>query len=376
MQNFKKYVNAAFSICFILAIVLPLLFADKGGERSEIENRRMAPFPRLIRENHTLNRTLVADISMWLEDNAGGRSAMSAIQTVIEYYIFGESGKKNTVRGKEDWLFAYDSSMLRDFQHKNEPTPEQLSKYVGVIASLHEYARGQGIPLIMIIIPDKKTAYAELYPNSIRQLERPSRSDILIKAWRDAGIDARPLLPALLEAKTTETVYSERLNTSHWNPYGAFIGYQEIMRAINQYIPAPMLTINDYDIFREENSLFFNGAIPISEMQYRFVRKTPSATTLDTSLFDQIPDMAYLNTEPTYKLRYTTPDISSPSVLYIGDSYFLDLQQFLKESARELTFLHVGKLNMAQTLIHEMKPDVIVFAIVERMLHNLLNYNE
>jgi hypothetical protein len=70
---------------------LPSILANKvGGKISNIENRYLAKFPRLITENKKLATEIQSGIENWISDNLKGRTKLSKSEVIEK--AFQKSG--------------------------------------------------------------------------------------------------------------------------------------------------------------------------------------------------------------------------------------------------------------------------------------------
>lgn len=234
---------------FLGALWLPLLqmIHPFFTEYVDTENRELAAAPSLAPAD--LHR-LAADTDSYLGDHFGLRVTLIRWNSILRVGLLGSSPIRSVVVGKDGWLF-YRSEALADGNSLNDhrgaiPLADaELEKLWERVESNDRRFRTMGIPYHIVIAPNKHTLYSEYLPDRLRPFRRPTRleqfSDFLS---RRPGAErlVLDLRKPLLEAKASHPVYWK--TDSHWNSYGAYIGYREIMKRLAVYdatlMPMPL----------------------------------------------------------------------------------------------------------------------------------------
>ena len=371
MKITYKSLNRINIIVFIAIILVPLIFINtESGKIAEGENRYLASFPEIKKSDGSYIKKFITQFEEWFNDNIGFRSQLIKMYSIINYEMFNVSPKSDTLLGEEDWLYYYNDAVLKDYQNINLPTNEQLKFYSDNIEFLNSYCQNRGINFINFMLFDKKTIYPEFYPKTIKKIGNLSRYDI-INSYLISNTDVHVVSPLqeLLEAKKNEQVYSKNYDNAHWNIYGAFIGYQVLMKNIQAYFPdIKSLKIYDFDVKKYERTSKLNGAITFSEEAYSFIPKYESSIDEDVDYW--LGDTLLENQH----YRYINKDKSLPKILIIGDSYmYMELLPILAESFSELTFIHNHDVEFVKKYIEELSPDIVVYESVERMFEATQN---
>jgi len=107
---------------------------------------------------------------------------------------------------------------------------------------------------LVAVVPNKNTIYSEYMPDSIRKFRNTTRLDQLLDHMREhSPLKILDLREALFKAKSEYPVYWK--TDSHWNSYGAYIGYVEIIRQLSAYLPAlPVVPIEEGRVIIERSS--------------------------------------------------------------------------------------------------------------------------
>jgi hypothetical protein len=92
----------------------------------------------------------------------------------------------------------------------------------------HRLSRGRG--------PNKNTVYPEKLPKAFSRPAKESHLDQMLRyVAAHPGLDVVDLRPALRMAKDENQIFY--VTDSHWNAYGAFAAYREIMKHLKRYFP-------------------------------------------------------------------------------------------------------------------------------------------
>ena len=353
-------------LCFIAAISLPLLFVNKSaGKISTAENRALAKFPALFSTDGNMNPQFIKQFESWFNDSLGFRDGFVMLNTQLQYTVFSRLTKTDTMLGKDRWLFFVNSEVIKDYQQLNISDKQQIEQWGSSFEQVDQYLKGKNIPLITVLLPDKKTVYPENYPDTIFKVGNVSRTELLTnRLTANNKLDFVYAKDALVAAKQQAVVYSPRVDNAHWNTYGAFVGYLTLMERVQKYFPSLRgLSWADFEVvpYTREGKVY--NAISFSETDYEFKLKYERKASQTQGVFDK------LNLEhTTLCYSYTNPDKSLPKALIFGDSYYyLYLLPNLAESFSELIFIHNGNLKRMGSLVEKFKPDVVVLQSVERM---------
>lgn len=136
----SKFLNISIVAIFIVAIAVPLITVNKtSGKISVAENRALAGFPNFKTAEGSLNTHFIKDFENWFSDNMGLRDKLVMTNTKLQYNLFGTLTKKDTLIGKNDWLYYVNSDILKDYQNLNLPTNEQLVNWGASLKKIDNY---------------------------------------------------------------------------------------------------------------------------------------------------------------------------------------------------------------------------------------------
>lgn len=243
-----KILNIIFISSFLFTIAFPTLsmFSLVNANKSYYENRNLAQFPDLTK---TRLKILSDELQHFYNDNFGFRNIMMQVRNQIRERFF-VNGNTYVFQGKKG-LYFLDPFRPRDPRVDYKTvffTKGELNIIKNELEKEDAWFKQRTIPYMLVIAPDKEGVYPEYYPfpnNILTNFRLDQLQDYLDKNSSFRLVDLRK---PLREAKSEEILlyYNGDL---HWNQYGAFIAYQEIMRRLhlinpNAYAPKS----EDFDI--------------------------------------------------------------------------------------------------------------------------------
>lgn len=243
-------------ILFCTAIWLP---AVQMGFRFypefiDAENRELAPVPKWNSAT-----SIIRQCEAYVDDHFGFRPDLIRWNTILRIRLFGVAPASSVIVGKDSWLF-YHSETLGD--------GNEIEDHMGLITlnddaleklrlRLEENSRKfseKGIVYIPVIAPNKDTIYGEFLPDRYNNKASTSRLRQFLAYMKEhSSLKVLYLGNALEEAKENHPVYWA--TDSHWNSFGAYIGYREIMKRISESFPgvAPVPLAGDISVKMRQN---------------------------------------------------------------------------------------------------------------------------
>jgi alginate O-acetyltransferase complex protein AlgJ len=227
-------------ILFLTAIWLPMLQMSFQfySEFQDTENRDLAKVPEW---DKTPLSQLSHQYEVYLGDHFGFRPDLIHWNSYLRVHLLGVSPIPSVVLGKEPWLF-YCSEVLADGNSINDhmglvPLPDaELEKLRLRLEDNKRRFHERGITYVVVIVPNKNTIYPEYLPEQISRWHSRTRLDQFFNYMNvHSALRVIDLRKTLLRGKDSFPVYLE--TDSHWNTYGAYLGYSEIMKRIGEYYP-------------------------------------------------------------------------------------------------------------------------------------------
>ena len=358
-RKFLAYITVAL---FLLMAALPtygMLIPALNGDTGE--NRALAQWPAGFDP---------AGIEDWFDDHFALRGEMTGIYNLYNAKS-GVEVLNGVAIGKDDWLYyMYDNSDI-DIKRESHYTEEELTNICNAQQAVKDELESRGIAYYLMVCPDKHTVYPEYLPDGLAGYEGESRFDGMARAISENTdvtlVDTRQ---AVIDAKGDQRLFFK--TDTHWNAYGAYIGYTELMNAISADFPnVRVLTMDDVEVEVTENwtggdmSGFIGQSETMTDTLYNFRVK-------DSTLVLQDTPYAETSTDPERPvLRYVNPDHPElPSAVIFRDSFVARdatctlMLPLLADSFSSVAV--VWSTSVLDHIVEYEQPDIVVMEYVER----------
>ena len=343
----------------------------QGGTPEDTgENRTLAAYPEL-KNLRDLER-FPAGFEAWLNDHMPAKTALVESQSALELGLFGEMAQDKVVFGtSRPWLFnrSEDGQPLETYKRTNLFSEEELDRISQNLSEMQQDFSDAGIRMVLMISPDKEQIYGDDYmPSSVAVLENEGRTEQLIGALRKMCPSLPVVYPAELLRKGREKEEVYYASDTHWNRIGACIACGALV-----------------DTLAEDTGSTWSGAEAFRE-RYHFSEKEKKAGDLQklVRLGEEFDSTEYEAQEArTAEVSDVSEDVrgegirersSNPgglplNVYLSGDSFRWNLTRFLQDSVSKSTITSRYYLDLEDVVSQE--PDVFVYMIAERYLHEL-----
>ncbi len=221
------------------------------------------------------------------------------------------------------------------------------------------------IEFLIVVAPDKPTIYPDQVPGQIVPIGQKSRMDQIIESVPTyPNIRILDLRPALRSARQEQDVYFK--TDTHWNHFGAYIAYKEIISALSE--KHPELKPYPQDVIQYKKSY------AIRDLARILLANDLQELTLRAIRPNFISDLE-MHTRLGYREITWIPKSSAPVALVYHDSFgALYLNNYLMLNFSLTHFVHIdGFTYRGPKTIEYAQPDIIIIEIVERNLVELPN---
>jgi len=274
--------------------------------------------------------------------------------------------------GRDGWLDFTGLQNLDSYQNSAIMSNDDVKTIQSNLEILHNQLGKRNIVLVVVIAPNKATIYPDKLPDGINKVGDQSELDILVKYMNQYGppfllLDLRP---TLAHERLKRDVYFK--TDTHWNAYGSFVAYREIMLQISRYYPE--LMPKDIDEFKLKTTgppvrdlPRIIGVDNIIEIRQDFVPK-----------MDDLNWVVYNDDFIPAKIS-TSPDDNFPKLLMYLDSFGVPLIRLMAPHFREAVFIQNQSAYSDLLTFGEIDatdPDVVVLEFVERNLKQLFDFLE
>jgi alginate O-acetyltransferase complex protein AlgJ len=360
------------SILLVAFISAPLLgvWTGMAPPMEGGEYRTPARRPELKPTRASVN-AFPAAYERYYNDHFGFRQALVRAHSWMKYHLFDESPLSTVIKGREGWLYfagpeegPSPSRPLDDFRRTRPLTRRELTLWAHVREQRRAWLAARGIRYLLVLAPNKSTIYPDHMPAHIRRREDVTPFDQVMAQLRTHTkvdvIDVRPVLQAQ-RARRLQYLKTD----THWNAWGAFLGYQAAAGRLAAWFPE---------------------IVPFTEDQFSFCPVAGPAGDLARMIGmpDEIQDEA-MTSDPHFSMAHRvlagdsrmlpsstalvteTGKSALPAALVFGDSFMHGLRPFLAEHLRRGVFM-LGYGQFPARRIEEERPDVVIEEVVERFL--------
>ena len=199
------------------------------------ENRGMASFPKLQSGARGL-AVYVAGLESYFNDHFGCRKWLVREHSKLSWSIFKEKNTSEVLVGKDGWLFYTAGNMIDHYSGQLQFTPEELHAWQVVLEKRWDWLARRGITYLFVVTPDKHSIYTEGLPDWVTKVRPQTKLDQFVAYMRDhSTVPVLDVREVVYKAKQVFPTYYK--TDCHWNIFGGFIAYQELMRALAKQRP-------------------------------------------------------------------------------------------------------------------------------------------
>ena len=346
---------------FLSLIILPTILYKFVPEeyRKNNENRTLASKPILSIDNYSEYPDLYES---YYNDTLAFKNELTNLNSRIKYNLFNISSNDAVIKGEDNWLFYNskykdDGDVLADYQRTNYYSEEMLNKFKDALNAKKEFLDNLGIEFYVYIASNKEEIYSEYMPDYYVRLKEESKTDVLVDFLRE-NTDVNIVYPkeTLIENKDKYQLYYK--SDTHWNQYGAYLGFRDLMSAMGEETPAlDELTVDENLKNDGDLANMINMSLELKEIN-------PIVNYRKDIKIELVEDKGKLMN------RYETSNLNGKKLITYRDSFWINMAPFLAREFEESAFIWGIPFNYAQ--IEKEKPDVVILEVVERNLEYLI----
>jgi hypothetical protein len=239
----------AILVLFCLLLIAPTLgqWFDLDPFLRHNENRKLAERPELTWTWSAFQK-FPREYQAYVNDNFGFRNTLVRGNYLLRYRLLKVLSSKQVVVGQEGWLYYTGEGDLDDCRGITQFNDDQLRRWTRALLLKRNWLAQQGIHYLLVIPPNKSTIYPEYLPAGYKRLrQKTALDDFMDFVRQNSDLNVIDLKAPFLERKQERNLYLR--TDTHWNDYGAFLAYQEIIRPLASWFPAiTPLTFDDFNI--------------------------------------------------------------------------------------------------------------------------------
>ncbi len=226
--TFSFNVKRASVLLIVVALWLPILAYELGWTSRPLGGAEWSPKRPEWNLDSVRMGVWQAQTAQWVEQNHPFRSDLIRANNQVVYWLFDRS-TNYVVFGTDNQLFAYNHFEVFAGLKRREP-----SYFFELDQRLHAISlklAAEGIPLIVVIAPNKVRMMPQFLPESMKSIERRDGDySNFVETVRSVPVLD---LMAVLQKKKASTVGPVFANTGlHWNQNGAFLSMPTLDSAL------------------------------------------------------------------------------------------------------------------------------------------------
>lgn len=362
---------------FFIVIFTPCLWMIFGQKTvfSFTEKRLLTTFPS-IPNNLSQVQRFSSDIDSYLNDHFGFREWMIyRYQREIRKRFKDVPTMKKALKGTNDWYFITTNHSLEDFTGRQLLSTNDLNKWVETYRAKQRWLEKQGIRYLFIVTPSKMTIYGEFLGEPWLSRKGRTRLSQLKSALEESDKSSfLDLSPTLARKARDETLYFK--SDTHWNQYGAYLGYLTIAEKIESLFAGSRFkkdfTFSKTITRRCEKENKNCGDVTDMILDYdSFDESFKVVDEFSRCAVDQKHDYNFSNLNTSISDYYIAKTCKSKElkVLVFRDSFFEALEPYFSENCKEVIYLWKSyDQKNVEELLAVFKPDIVIEEKGERTL--------
>lgn len=362
MEKSRSVVTMVFVVAFFVFLWLPtidvLFYQDDVPQVNE--KRVLARFP-VFESGVAGMRSFIVGLEGYYNDHFGFRKRMIYWGERWRLSWFNESPSVNVIVGLNGWLYYQDEQSLADMRRTSSFELKQLEAWKSLLEKRRDWLAKRGIRYVFVVPPDKHNVYPEYLPDWIKAVGKTTRLDQFVAYMKtNSTVSVLDLRQPLLAAKKRGVIYFQ--TDTHWNEYGGFIGYQELIHALSAQMPEiKPLPFEDFELNTNTQS---GGNLASMLAQGKSVTEKYAVN------FSARPPLQQLllrkNPAGTATLSSTNPHATGKALVF-RDSFSEAWAPFIGYHFNEVIYRWQYKWDFS--LIEKEKPDVVIDELLEHYFY-------
>ena len=356
---------------FLVLLSLPLLseVVPVEPKLADTEKRTMAEKPLLNLHSIT---GFAPKYTQFYNDHFGFRKSLFRLNAFFHSYVLRDSPMPdNLVFGKDGFMFLVRPGAVDQYRGLPVFTEQELHWISDRLEKRRKWLAEQGTSYYLMFPPLTASIYPDKLPDNIDRIHARGGLDQLIDHLRaHTRIPVVDCREPLKEARKLRDVYYA--TDIHWNPWGAYIGYSELMNTLLKDHPelGSACLPEDYIVEADTND---QGDLAMQmALNDQFTRVTymmvPVAGDRARYLPEEtLPASAFFKYKPIFKQG---PDPNAPKLLMFRDSFAVYLMPYLSEHFSRSVY--VWTPIFIPDIVEKEQPDIVVQEILEVFIRDLL----
>ncbi len=362
-------------------VILVLPFADSLFEFiPEMENKENRALKAKPEFDITNLDGFPQEYDKYYSDNFNLRNQFVLLNSKLKLQTFNVAPVKGKAFiGNDGWMYITKHQMST-YQGKNMVNATELKEYYDIFEYRKNFLDSIGCKYYVVIAPMKTSIYPEFLPLSKRLTNQETLTDQIVNLLDTvSGITVIDLRTTLKNAKGSVRMFHKTDN--HWNDYGSFIAYQEIMKVLSDDFPS--LIANDISNFQIDsttvNGLALTNMMGIYEGVYenKITCKSINEPKSKAGKKSDYPVTPYFGYPSAYEMVYETKNDSLPKLLLIRDSFGRTLIPYLSEHFSKSVYIFDSwHHEFNKEIVLNEKADIYIQLVLEMFIPNIKKHSK
>ena len=219
-------------LVFLTACAVPgamLLRKQEAQTQAGAEKRMLAEMPSFRKEDGSINEEWSAEFLAYVSDPFGFRPELVQADAKLKADLLHVSAEEQVIIGTGGWL--YYTPTVNDYIGNPTVSRMGIQNIIYNLKMSRDYVESKGSQLVIAVVPNKNTVYPSYMPYNYRKSGAANNLDNLTAQLRSSDLTWCDLAAVLKNAAVTEQgklLYHKQ--DTHWNNFGALLGYRAMMQ--------------------------------------------------------------------------------------------------------------------------------------------------
>ncbi len=366
-STLARWTDTSLIAVFMVMLWLPTLDTFFHFDRTTLpkENRALAQFP-ILKPGLGGPKEFIAGLEAYFNDHFGCRNQLVHWYGRLGARIFSEKtgASRFVIVGRNGWLFLTSPEGAIEYSRGvRRFTPQELSDWQALLEHRRDWLARLGIRYIFVIGPDKATVYSDQLPAWLNKVQPDVKLDQFVTYMHThSTVEVLDLRPALRAAGQIAPTFYQ--TDHHWNFFGGFVAYQEIVRLLSKQSPGlEPLPLASFNLERQTvpSSYLADWAdLDVNETCAVYLTPKSGLSPLEMS------SKPYHYTSPA-PISFTQNPKAHGSVIFFGDSFKDYIMPFLGYHFGKITYINQSVLS--EKWIEQEKPDIVISEMWEQVFN-------
>lgn len=349
-----KHLKIFFILLFSVILLLPLAFFNRQPNHiSEIDNRKLAEFPKLDK----INSETIKDVYKYVNDRVGFREEIIQGYGVLNNKLFNILVHPAYIYGQDGYIY---------FGMYQKNYDEHTRQFTKSLKEVKDYVESRGGKFYVLINPEKTSVYTEYLPRGVNY--NRTWMQLIEKDLKDYSINFIDNTEELKKRSIMEQVYNRQYDAGHWNDLGAFYGVNNLLQLIGKdNSKVQPHKKEDFEITKEikkylpTSKFEVNEAVPVFNLKQSYEDLTKKYTN-EIKRDVQQNHFSYIK----------SGNSELPKALIFQGSYLNGREKYLADRFSEYIAVHnYQNIFDIDYYYNIFQPDIVVFEVAEYTINSV-----